>query len=215
MSIKELTGELASQYIPLITAAKRNRILSIEDPYNAAQALLCEILARQCLSQLCDAPEFSFQLLLNPDSKSIVSNFNAEISLSTSGEYVACCASYNFVGIGIAESKPFTFKQAQEIFSDAEIRMLYSDSKYSFSELVNQPYCDEVNVKNRFAVLNSLKDAHFYSTGRGIRADKRKVTFEIKNNEILCSDRNCIIKKSTFLSDKNVALSIIERCKHE
>ena len=123
-----MTEELASHYFPLMTEGKRAKILGAKDKVKGAQAFVADMLARQCLSELCDAPEFSFSLLINPDSKSVVTNFNAEISVSTAGEYVACAVSTVPVGISIVKAGDFTFSEAQELLTDAEIRYLFSFS---------------------------------------------------------------------------------------
>ena len=210
-SIKDITDEITKKYFPMLTEARREKLLSMKDGVFAAKLFLAEILARQTLSELCDAPEFAFDLLIHPDSKCIVSNFNAFISVATSGDYVACCASRSSVGISINAPVGFSFADAQKLLSDAEIRNLYSYSKYSLTEILNQSECDEKVVCEKFSQYQSLKNACFLSSGRGIRSAVSKISFDMTQESIICSDSNYQVVYSEFLSDKNLACSIIEK----
>ncbi len=188
-------------------------IINAKDKLRGARAFVSDMLARQCLSEFLDAPEFSFSLLLNPDAKSVVSNFDAQICVATAGEYVGCAVSHLPVGIGLAKSEPFSFQTAQAILSDSELRNVFSFSKYSFSELLIKDLCDEPLLQERFSVYRSLKTAQFHSSGRSIREKKNNITFDCSDNKITCSNENYSVLASKFISDKNLAVSIIERCK--
>lgn len=213
MNINELNEEMTAHYFPLLTDAKKEKILKMDD-FNKKNIAFCsEILARQCLSELCDAPEFSFSLLCNPNSKSAVGNFDAEISISSSGDFLACAASHDFVGVGISPIVPFSFQDAQKNLTDVEIRTVFSESVYSFSDIIKQPLCKEKTAMIKYAVFSSLKDAYFYASGRGIRSDRRSYHFEFEGSLMLCSDNNFSVIKSYIDSKENVAVSVIERCK--
>ena len=213
MNINELNEEMTAHYFPLLTDAKKEKILKMDD-FNKKNIAFCsEILARQCLSELCDAPEFSFSLLCNPNSKSAVGNFDAELSISSSGDFLACAASHDFVGVGISPIVPFSFQDAQKNLTDVEIRTVFSESVYSFSDIIKQPLCKEKTAMIKYAVFSSLKDAYFYASGRGIRSDRRSYHFEFEGSLMLCSDNNFSVIKSYIDSKENVAVSVIERCK--
>ncbi len=206
-----MTEDLASHYFPLMTEGKRAKILGAKDKVKGAQAFVADMLARQCLSELCNAPEFSFSLLINPDSKSVVTNFNAEIFVATAGEYVACAVSTAPVGISIVKAEDFTFSEAQELLTDAEIRYLFSFSKYSFAELVSKKICDEPELVEKFSVYKSLKTAQFFASGRGIRERKNIASFDFSDNAIICSNNDYSVSLSEYLADNKLAVSIVER----
>lgn len=212
MNINELTDDMISKYFLMLTDARKKRIAGMNDPSDRRSALCCEILARQCLSQLCDAPEFSFELLCNPGGKSVVGNFDANISIIKAGNVIGCAASKNFVGLGLTEIKPFSFNEAQNILSDSEIRFIFSESKYSFTELVNASECREDAVMRRFALFKSLKDAHFYASGRGIRTQMKNLHIAFDGKSLLCSDSEAVISASYIDIKENIAVSVIERC---
>lgn len=213
LSIKDINDDITKKYLSMLSDVRKNKLLEMKDKLRAAQLFAGEILARQCLSELCDAPEFAFNLLINPDSKSVVSNFSANISLSVAGEYVACAASYDFVGINISEPAPFSFSQAQKMLSDAEIRYLYSLSKDSFVNNISKESCDEDDVIKAFAQLVSLKYACYQASGRGIPSAVTKFTFDLSHNVVKCLDEDYSVLASLFLSDKGIACSVVERRK--
>ena len=213
MNINSLDEELIKKYFPMLTEARQKKIASMKNTEDRAVAFCSEIIARQCLSEFCNAPEFSFSLLCNPNSKSIVGNFNAEICIVHQGEMVACAVSDNFVGISLTPIMPFSFKDAQKLLSDSEIRNVFSDSVYGFADLVNFTVCDEENVKRKFAVFLSLKEAHYYSTGRGVRSEISKVVFDINGENIYCSDETAVVKTAYINNSCALAVSVVERRK--
>ncbi|MBR5507792.1 MAG: hypothetical protein IKV88_07090 [Clostridia bacterium] len=211
-NINDMTEELASHYFPLMSEGKRTKILGAKDKFRAAQTFVADMLARQCLSEFCDAPEFSFLLLINPDSKSVVSNFNAEISVATDGEFVACAVSDVPVGICVSKPVSFSFSEAQNLLSDAEIRHLFSFSKYSFTENVSKEICDEQILTEKFSMYKSLKKAQFLASGRGIRERKNNTSFEFSDDAVFCSDSKYVTRVAEYNSDIKLAVSVIERC---
>ncbi len=213
MDINTLDEEMIKKYFPMLTQARQKKIASMKSSKERAVAFCAEIISRQCLSQFCDAPEFSFSLLCNPNSRSVVGNFNVEICIVQYDEYVACAVSEDYVGISIVPVQSFSFKDAQNLLSDSEIRSVFSDSVYSFAELINFSECLEENVKQKFAIYSSLKEAHYFSTGRGVRSEINKTYFEINKNGIICSDENSKVSLSFINNDYSLAVSVVERNK--
>ncbi|MBO5395369.1 MAG: hypothetical protein J6A97_00645 [Clostridia bacterium] len=210
-NINDMTEELASHYFPLMTEGKRAKILGAKDKLRGAQAFVADMLARQCLSEFADAPEFSFSLLINPDSKSIVSNFNAEISVSTAEEYVACAVSDVPVGISIVKAEPFTFSDAQSLLTDSEIRYLFSFSKHSLTENISKESCDEPILTEKYSLLKSLKTAQFLASGRGIRERRNNASFDFFDNSVICSNIDYKVRHSEYISEKKLSLSVIDK----
>lgn len=213
MNINEVDDDLISVYFPMLTPVRQKKISLMRDIRDRKIAFCSEILARQCLSKLCDAPEFSFQLLCNPDSKSVVGNYEAEISIVSCRDFVGCAVSRSSIGISMVSVEEFAFSDAQKIFTDTELRAVFSDSSYTFSELINMPLCTEKRVIQRYALIKSLKEAHFYSTGRGIKEEMKKTLFEFTAKGMECSDLNAKICESYIDVEKNVAVSVMERIK--
>lgn len=211
MNTDDLSLEMTKKYYPMLTDQRKKKINDMESREKRTLAFCSEIIARQCLSKLFDAPEFAFKLLCNPDSVSVVGNFDASISIVHSGKYVACAASRDKVGICLVPVEPFSFIDAQKKFSDSEIRAIYADSGYSFSENIKQDICSEENVMQKYALFSSLKEAHFKSTGRGIRTDMRKIEFMFNGERLLCSDKEAVISVAIIDKTAGLAVSVIER----
>ncbi len=213
MDVNDLNDELIAKYFPMLSLGRQQKIANMKDFHNRAVLFCCEIIARQCLSEHCDAPEFSFSLLCNPGSKSILSNFGAEICIVQHENFVACAVSDNYVGISIAPLKHFSFSEAQNRLSDVELRAVFAESSYSFGELINLNECNESKVTKRFAQLMSLKEAHFYASGRGVKPLGVSTDFEFDGIQLVCTDKKYKISKS-FIDEKNeIAISVIERSK--
>lgn len=211
MDIGELTVEQTRTYYPMLTQQRKNIINDLESADERAVLFCGEILARKCLSELLDAPEFSFQLLCNPNSKSIVGNYSANISIAAGGTLVGCAAGKNNVGIGIKPFTPFSFSSAQKLFTDAEIRTIYSGSNYSFSDLINMAECKEENVLKTHAMFSALKEAYFSANGRGFRSSLNKISFEYSGNDIICSDPDFSVVHAAVNTDNKTAVAVIER----
>lgn len=213
MNINSLEESLTAKYFPMLTDARQKKIIAMKSVYERSVAFCSEILARQCLSELCDAPEFSFTLLLNPNSRSVVGNFDAEICVAAHGDYVACAVSQEFVGISIKPLESFTFRDAQSVFSDVELRAVFSQSNYSFGELINIPKCTEKNAVRGNALMSSLKEAYFHASGRGIRSDRKLTLFEMNGNSFVCCDNDYRISESYIDDNIGYAISVLERYK--
>ena len=211
MDINALDLELTKKYYPMLTEMRKKKINEMTDPGDRSVVFCSEILARQCLSELLDAPEFSFQLLCNPNFKSVVGNYGAHISIASFGNTVACAASLTPVGACIMPVRPFSFAEAQELFSDGEVRAVYSQSGYSFAELINKPSCSEENVMKMFALYSSLKEAYFRATGRGFRANINKTEFLYNGSDIRCSDPAYKVAYSAVDKEEKTALSVVEK----
>ncbi len=212
MNYNDIDDDLIEKYFPMLTQAKQQKIVSMKSVEDRKIAFCGEILARQCLSQELNAPEFSFQLLLNINSKCVVGNFDAEISLVRCGEILGCAVSHNYIGIGINYIQPFSFRDAQNLLTDSEIRAVFSDSVYSFAEIVNMNEIKEENVMKKFALLSSLKEAYFQASGRGIRSEIKNFSFEFTSSGLICTDKEFNILKSYISADKKV-ISVVERIK--
>ena len=211
-NINDITKDMVAHYLPLISQQKREKILSMNDAFLASQTLVSEMLARQCLSLLCDAPESSFQLLIKPDAKSAVTNFNAKISVCTCGEFVACCASHNNIGISLVRPDHFTFADFQKNCSDSEIRHILSDSKQTLTDVIRTGNCTDASAIKEYAKLLSLKKAQFSASGKVILSNISKINFSFEDNTAHCLDNNYKVSAFEFYDCYNLACSIIERC---
>lgn len=211
MNVNSLDVDMTKRYYPMLTEMRRKKIGEMADPKERAVAFCSEILARQCLSELLDAPEFSFQLMCNANFKSAVGNYAAHIYIAACDNVVACAASTGPVGVSVKPLRPFSFAEAQNMLSDAEVRALYARSGYPLAELINRPACDEENVMKLFALFASLKEAHFRADGRGYRANMNKTEFLFEGEEIVCSDPAYRVAWCKVDQTERMAVSVVEK----
>ena len=209
MNINSIDKEMTQKYFPMLSEMRRQKISEMKTARERAIIFSSEILARQCLSELFDAPEFSFSVLCSPDSKSILGNFNGNICIVTNGDYVACAADIGQVGISLKASEAFSFQDAQKNFTDSEIRYIFSDSTYSFSQIVNMTHISEEAVCEKFAIMSALKEAQFKASGRGIRENSKKTEFSVADNTAVCSDISYSVEELKKDEQSGLIVSVI------
>lgn len=211
MNVNSIDKEMTQKYFPMLTPMRQKKISEIPTAHERAIVFASEILARQCLSEVFDAPEFSFSLLCNPNSKSILGNFNGNLCIVANNDWVACVADTKAIGIALVTVDKFSFNDAQKNFSDAEIRYIFAPSVYSFSRIINMPQCSEKEIMLRYAQFLSLKEAVFNASGRIIRSNPKKTEFSVQNNKIICSDENYEVQETKYIEPANMFLSVVNK----
>ena len=165
-NINEINDIVVDKYYPMLSDKRKSVISSMSSGHDRAVALCCEMLARKLLCRLLDAPEFSFDLLLQPNGRSAVGNYKAFLSLASYGDLVACAVSETNVGLCLTQKRGFSFGEAQSRFSDAELRYIYADAGFAFVELMRMSLCNEQTAVSRFAQYASIKTAYNRCRGR-------------------------------------------------
>ena len=193
LDINTLDEKMTAKYYPLLSEKRRKNIENLPTPRERSIAFCSDIIARRTLSELCDAPEFSFELLLNPNGMSAVGNYDAKISLVLNGDILGCAVSKNSVGMAVAENKTYNFGELQGFLTDSELRDVFSQSVYSYCELLNMPELAEEKLCQRAGVYNALKKAYFKAKGKYINNNLLSVDFSLLNGSVSCSDKNVII----------------------
>lgn len=207
--INLLTEEMTKKYYPMLTEHKKNKLKAEKSPHDRAVLFCSEICARQCLSREFNSPEFSFSVLINPNSSSAVSNFNASLCILNDGDYIACVVDRGVCGVGMCKVEPFDFADAQKICSDRELRDIFSYSVYSFGELVNRKICSEDAVTERYALYKSLKDAYFRASGRAVRNNFKYAEFTVDDQKIICSDVNFDVSVHEYHKNSGYVLCVL------
>ena len=186
--IDSLSDEMIAKYFNLLSETKRNTIAGLKSPFERSVALSAEILARQCLNELFDAPEFSFKLLLDPNGKSAVGNFDAGISLAVYSDMLGCAVSKNAVGMSMCGIEEYSFADLQTFLTDAELRDVFSFSRFSYTELLQRKNIDEQKVRLRAAAYMALKKSYYRAKGKTLNNNMLSVGFRFDNDAVCCSD---------------------------
>lgn len=207
--INRLTEDMVKKYYPMLTVHKKEKLKNEPDAHKRAVLFCAEICARQCLSREFGSPEFSFSLLINPNSASVVSNFGADLCIVNDGDFVACAVDRNPCGAGIKKLEPFEFSEAQTVCSDRELRDIFSYSSYSFADNVNRKTCSETAVVERFSLYKALKDAYFRASGRAVKNNFRYAEFTVQDNKIICSDSHFDVSVHEYHKNSGYVLCIL------
>ena len=171
----------------ILSPARQSRILAMKTDEEKRNAVAFELLARKCLSELTDAPEFAFNLLTGINKLCLVGNFSAYFSLSMAGDFLCCAADKSPVGIDCRELVPFRFSDIQPEMSDTEIRRIFSTTVRSFADVVRLDVCDVKEEIDQYWTLRTMKEAYFTALGRTFRKLK-DVSFDFTKQPPLCSD---------------------------
>lgn len=207
--INDLTEDMVKKYYPMLTEHKKNKLKEESDPHERAVGFCAEMCARQCLSDEFDSPEFSFSLLVNPNSASVVSNYAASLSVVSDGDCVACAVDRGACGVGISKAEEFEFSEAQSLCTDRELRDIFSFSVHSFADIVNRKTCCEPEPTERFALYRALKEAYFRASGRSVRNNFRYAEFVIGESEIACSDKLFRVSAHEFHKNSKYVLCVL------
>lgn len=208
--INALDEQTTAKYYPVLSDKKKKLITSLSDAKERCMVFCAEILARQCLHQLTDSPEFSFQLLLDVNGKSAVGNFDAYISLCSEEDILCCAVSKSPLGASLKKADVFSFSQLQRFLTDKELRDVFSFSRFTYSDLIKNGNLSETPVCERAALYLALKQSYFRAMGKVLKNNYLAVDFTIKNEEIKCSDSNVKVSATGFDRKNNIAYAITE-----
>lgn len=209
--LNELSENQIARYYSMLSDKKKAKIASLPDAARRIEALSAEMIARQALSELLDAPEFSFSLLIDVNGKSAVGNYSAYLSVARAGDLLCCAVSGRKVGVALSRPRAFSFSQAQALFTDTEIRDIFSGLDDSFARLINLP---EIKIKaatEKFALYEALKYSYFRAKGRVTGRPEAISEFRFDGENYVCSDREYVVKETGKY--ENIIFAITEESK--
>ncbi len=180
---------------------------TVEEQRNA---VAFEFLARECLSELTQAPKFAFNLLTGINKLCLVGNFSAYFSLSKKDDFLCCAADLTPIGIDCRRIEPFYFSQAQAEMSDSEIRYIYATTVRFFADVVRLDLCDVKEEMERYWKVRSMKEAYFTALGRTFR-NLKDVNFDFSDGNAYCSDARYTYVNSHTSKDGNYIFSVVQK----
>ena len=199
-----------AKYYPLLSDTRKKIIASMPSAKERSIAFCSEIIARQCLNEMFHAPDFSFKLLLSPNGKSAVGNFDAQLSLAECNGLLGCVVSRKNVGMTLLTADWFSFNELQKLLTDTELRDVFSYSRYTYTELLTKQSLDEKNVCIRAATYLALKHSYFKTKGQILNRNFLAVEFSVSQNEITCSDPAVIAENADYIENKNIVYAVTE-----
>lgn len=201
---------LFKETFEILSTARQDRIRAMKSESEQKNAIASEFLARECLSELTEAPKFAFNILTGINKLCLVGNFSAYFSLSQSDAFLCCAADRVPVGIDCRRIVPFRFSETQTEMSDSEIRHIYAPSVRFFSDIVRLDICDIREEMQQYWKVRTMKEAYFTAKGRTFR-NMRDVTFDFSGDAVQCSDPNFSYRASHLSSDENYIFSVVTK----
>ena len=210
IQLNAVSPEMYQETFDILSPSRQTRILAMKTEAEQRSAVASEMLARKCLSELTDAPEFAFNILTGINKLCLVSNFSAYFSLSAAGDFMCCAADKVPIGIDCRRVEPFRFSQAQKEFSDVELRQIFSTTVRSLADIVRLDVCDVNREMLQYWKLFTIKEAYFTALGRTFR-NLRDVSFDFSTGAVLCSDARFTYDSTHKSPDGNYIFSIVRK----
>lgn len=140
--------------------------------------IAADALCRKAVSENCGIP--CNEIIFGTAEKGKPFAVNAEIrfNVSHSGKMVVCAISDKEIGIDIEKIRTVNHRAAERFATESEIDYINSEA-------------------DGFFKIWTLKEAYFKCIGTGLGADIKSVSFNISENEIICSEQgfNCFFKE--------------------
>ncbi len=210
INLSAVSPEMFKETFDILSPSRQERILAMKTQEEQRNAVAFEMLARKCLSALTDAPEFAFNILTGINKLCLVSNFSAYFSLSMADDFLCCAADTAPIGIDCRKVEPFRFSQAQQDFSDVEMRQIYATTVRSLADIVRLDVCDVKDEMLQYWKMYTMKEAYFTALGRTFR-NLKDVSFEFANGSVQCSDTRFQYDSSHRSPDGQYVFSIVKK----
>lgn len=138
-------------------------------PHKQKLRIAADHICREAISEFCRISPDDITFSANEHGKPYAVDLDVNFSISHSGDYVICAVSEKEIGADI--------EKIREVKSDVSKRFASeSETEYISSR------------KNGLFEIWTLKEAYFKCIGTGINKNIKNVSFDIKENDILCSE---------------------------
>ena len=126
-------------------------------------------ICREAISEFCGISPDDITFSANEYGKPYAVDLDVNFSISHSGDYVICAVSEKEIGADIEKIREIRPDVSERFASDSEAEYISSHKKGLFE-------------------VWTLKEAYFKCIGTGINKDIKNVSFDIKENDIICSE---------------------------
>ncbi len=167
-NLTQVTQAELDEWFKAMNQKRREAVmrLKIEDKRKAKIA--ADRLCRIAISEYCAVAPDRISFSFNERGKPYAVGLNVFFNVSHSGNFVVCAVSDKEIGIDIERIRPIKPNAAEKFACPDEIEYINS-------------------AENGFFKIWTLKEAYFKCIGTGLGADIKKVSFEIRQNEIQCN----------------------------
>ena len=190
ININQVTDIQLKEWFEQMDERRKVSVTRMQNDIKKKQCVCADALCRKAVSEFCgiNANELHFEL--SPYGKPYVRNLPVFFNISHSDDYVVCAVSENEIGIDIEKIRKVHPRAHEKICTESEKDYI------SLTE-------------NGFFEIWTLKESYFKCKGTGLGADIKKVSFEIRDNEIICSENG--FRFSFIEVDKDYICSVCEK----
>lgn len=162
--IRELTAEDYESAYSMLSPEEKSRVEGLRFREDRQRTLAARHLARRLVAQWCNLPESAVRFAKTQMGKLYPVGLAAEISVSHSGDLVACAISDRPVGIDLERLRPVELRLAKKICTTRELCYLFGRQP----EAEDFCYTEDPVLTERFFRLWTGKEACAKRQGKGI-----------------------------------------------
>ena len=131
--------------------------------------IVADRICRDAVSEFCGISPEDITFSANEYGKPYAVGIDVNFSISHSGDYVICAVSENKIGADIEKIREINPEVSKRFASESEMKYISS-------------------APNGLFEIWTLKEAYFKCIGTGLDSNIKNVSFDIKENNILCSE---------------------------
>lgn len=169
---------------------RKNIILQTKIEHKRNLRIAADALCRKAISDFCGISPSEIIFKYTQTGKPFAKGLPVHFSISHSGDMAVCVVSDNEVGIDIEKIRSINPRICEKFATEEEIEYIRNSKKGLFE-------------------IWTLKEAYFKCIGTGLNKDIKNVSFDICENNIICSDKG--YKLSFHDTNPNYICSICEK----
>ena len=154
---------------------RKEKVIKLAVSHKQKLKIAADYLCRKAVSEFCGIRPEQIEFSVTGYGKPYISGFDVHFSISHSGDMVVCAVSDKETGIDIEKIRKINPRSSQKFASESEEKYINTH-------------------ENGFFKIWTLKEAYFKCIGTGLGSDIKKVSFDISENGIICSEKgfNCL-----------------------
>ncbi len=153
-----------------MSCERKEAVRNLLVPHKQKLKIAADHICRKAVSEFCGISPDKINFALGEYGKPHAVGLDVYFSISHSGDYAVCAVSDKEIGIDIEKIREINPKVCKKFSTENEAEYIASH-------------------KNGLFEIWTLKEAYFKCIGTGLGTDIRKVSFEISEENISCSEK--------------------------
>lgn len=169
---------------------RKNIILQTKTEHKRNLRIAADALCRKAISDFCGISPAEIVFKYTQTGKPYIKGLPVHFSISHSGDMAVCVVSDNEIGIDIEKIRDINPRICERFATKEETEYIR-------------------NFKNGLFEIWTLKEAYFKCIGTGLNKDIKNVSFDICENNIICSEKG--YRLSFYETNPDYICSVCEK----